>query len=220
MVAASLRRLGQRTDSSILAAKQFGGRTSMSVGEPQSIPRANVLEGGRSKRTQLAGARRRGEHAPHIDTLNRLVSVRIVRIADLILRIGTLAFKERFGVKPTDLRILIMLGAYQPISVNEVSRRTHIDKAWISRSLTPLLRRKLITRTPHPADSRASLLSLTNKGEALLREIAPVADDYQRQLLQGQRARDVERVLDLLAARAEEMFQVAVKQRNRSARRR
>jgi len=192
----------------------------MSVGEPQSMPRANILEAGRNERTQLAGGRRRQEHAPHIDTLNRLVSVRIVRIADLILRIGTLAFKERFGVKPTDLRILIMLGAYQPISVNEVSRKTHIDKAWISRSLTPLLRRKLITRTPHPADSRASLLCLTHKGETLLREIAPVADDYQRQLLQGQRARDVERVLDLLAARAEEMFQIAMQQRNRTARRR
>jgi len=192
----------------------------MGVGEPQSMPRANNRGAGRRERTQPLGARRRREHAPHIDALNRLVSVRIVRIADLILRIGTLPFRERFGLKPTDLRILIMLGAYQPISVNEVSRRTHIDKAWISRSLAPLLRRKLITRTPHPADSRASLLSLTNKGEALLREIAPVADEYQRQLLHGQRAGDVERVLDLLARRAEEMFQAVVQQKSRTTRRR
>ena len=151
--------------------------------------------------------RRRREPAPHIDALIRLVSVRIVRIAELILRIGTLTFKERFGVKPTDLRILVMLGAYQPISVNEVSRRTHIDKAWISRSLRGLLRRKLITKTTHPTDSRAASLSLTRKGEALLREIAPVAQEYQRQLLQGQRTRDVERMLDLLSARAEEIFE-------------
>ena len=89
-------------------------------------------------------------------------------------------------MKPTDLRILVMLGAYQPISVNEVSRRTHVDKAWISRSLAGLLRRKLIRRVAHPSDSRAALLlPLTPKGEALLREIAPVAERYQRQLLQG-----------------------------------
>jgi len=155
----------------------------------------------------LGSVRRRREPAPHIDALIRLVSVRIVRIAELILRIGTLTFKERFGVKPTDLRILVMLGAYQPISVNEVSRRTHIDKAWISRSLRGLLRRKLITKTTHPTDSRAASLSLTRKGEALLREIAPVAQEYQRQLLQGQRTRDVERMLDLLSARAEEIFE-------------
>src|SRR5215469_18428005 len=91
----------------------------------------------RSRRVSAAGRHHR-EPEPHIEALIRLVSVRIVRIAELILRIGTLTFKERFGVKPTDLRILVMLGAYQPISVNEVSRRTHIDKAWISRSLAPL----------------------------------------------------------------------------------
>lgn len=185
----------------------------MSVGEPQPTQRARVLEAGRSEPTKATSARRRREHAPHIDALIRLVSVRIVRLSELILRIGTLAFKDRFGVKPTDLRILVMLGAYQPISVNEVSRRTHIDKAWISRSLRGLLRRKLITKTSHPSDNRASLLSLTRQGKALLREIAPVAEEYQRQLLQGQRVRDVERVLDLLSTRAEEMFQAAAQKR-------
>jgi DNA-binding MarR family transcriptional regulator len=192
----------------------------MSVREPRPVPYAKVFEPARSGRADQAGARRHRERAPHIDALIRLVSVRIVRLSELIIRIGTLTFKGRFGVKPTDLRILVMLGAYQPISVNEVSRRTHIDKAWISRSLRDLLRRKLITRTAHPSDSRASLLSLTKKGEALLREIAPVAEQYQQQLLQGQRARDVERVLDLLSTRAEEMYQVAMQEKSRKTRRR
>jgi DNA-binding MarR family transcriptional regulator len=192
----------------------------MSVGDPQAVPYRKILEPARGGRTDAAKARRRKEHAPHIDALIGLVSVRIVRLSELILRIGTLTFKDRFGVKTTDLRILVMLGAYQPISVNEVSRRTHIDKAWISRSLGGLLRRKLIKRTAHPSDSRASLLSLTQQGEALLREIAPVAERLQRQLLQGQRTRDVERVLDLLSVRAEEMFQLAVRRKSRTARRR
>jgi len=192
----------------------------MSIGDPQSVPYPKLLETARSARTDAAKPRHRREHAPHIDTLIRLVSVRIVRLSETILRIGTLTFKGRFGVKPTDLRILVILGAYQPISVNEVSRRTHIDKAWISRSLGGLLRRKLIKRTAHPSDSRASQLSLTQQGEALLREIAPVAERLQRQLLQGQRTRDVERVLDLLSVRAEEMFQRAMEQKNRTARRR
>lgn len=186
----------------------------MSVGGTQPVRYPKLLEAARSGRPEPVKVRQRQEHAPHIDALIRLVSVRIVRLSELILRIGTVTFKERFGVKPTDLRILVMLGAYQPISVNEVSRRTHIDKAWISRSLRDLLRRKLIKRTAHPSDSRASLLSLTRKGETLLREIAPVAEEYQRQLLQGQRPRDVERVLDLLSARAEEMFQESAREKN------
>jgi DNA-binding MarR family transcriptional regulator len=192
----------------------------MSTGSPQSVPYPKLMETVRSGRPDPVSPRHRQQHAPHIDALIRLVSVRIVRLSELILRIGTFTFKNRFGVKPTDLRILVMLGAYQPISVNEVSRRTHIDKAWISRSLGGLLRRRLIKRTAHPSDSRASLLSLTKKGESLLREIAPVAEEYQRQLLQGQRSRDVERVLDLLSARAEEMFQLAIAQKALTTRRR
>lgn len=146
------------------------------------------------------------EHAPHIDALIRLVSVRLVRLAELIARIATLTFEDRFGVKNTDLRILVMLGAHQPISVNEVSRRTHIDKAWISRSLRGLLRRRLVKKTAHPRDSRASLISLTKAGEALLRDIAPVALRHQRQLLRGLPSRDVEQILCILSERAEEML--------------
>jgi DNA-binding MarR family transcriptional regulator len=185
----------------------------MNDASPQAAPQSHAFESSRR-------ARARAKHPPHIDALIRLVSVRIVRLSETILRIGILAFKDRFGVKPTDLRILVMLGAYQPISVNEVSRRTHVDKAWISRSLRGLLRRKLIRRAAHPSDTRATLLSLTPKGEALLREIAPVTERYQRQLLQGQRVRDVEKVLDLLSARAEEMFEQATQEKARSARRR
>jgi DNA-binding MarR family transcriptional regulator len=184
----------------------------MSPGSAQSVPQLKAQEAGRR-------VRRRAEHAPHIDALIRLVSVRIVRLSEIILRIGTFTFKDRFGVKPTDLRILVMLGAFQPISVNEVSRRTHIDKGWISRSLRGLMRRKLIAKAAHPSDNRASQLSLTSQGEALLRAIAPVAQDYQRQLLQGQRLEDVERMLDLLSVRAEEMFQVAWRQKKRAGRR-
>ncbi|HEY6905273.1 MAG TPA: MarR family winged helix-turn-helix transcriptional regulator [Candidatus Acidoferrales bacterium] len=191
----------------------------MSVNGAQPLMRRKVLDAVRSRQSHPVKAEHRRERAPHIDALIRLVPVRVVRVADLILRIGTLTW-DRFGLKNTDLRILAMLGAYQPISVNEISRKTHIDKAWISRSSRSLLRRKLITKSAHPADSRAWSLALTKKGEALLRKIAPVAQEYQRQLLQGQRSRDVERVLDLLKARAEEMFQRAMQEKNGSSRRR
>ncbi len=181
----------------------------MTADGAQPVIRKNGIAFARTRKANFEKSEHR-ERAPHIDTLIQLVSVRVVRVADLILRIGKITFGNLFGVKPTDLRILIILGAHQPISVNEVSRRTHVDKAWISRSLEALLRRKLIKKTAHPEDSRASSLSLTKKGAALLRQIAPVAEEYQRELLRGQRKSEVERVLDLLAERAEEMYQETV----------
>lgn len=191
----------------------------MSAGGAQPLMNRKALKAVETRKTGRPKAERSRAHTPHIDALIRLISVRIVRLADLLFRIGKVTFEGRFGVKLTELRILIILGASQPISVNEISRRTHIDKAWISRSLTGLLRRKLIKKTAHPADTRASALSLTKKGEALLREIAPVAEQYQRQLLEGQSSREVERALDLLASRAEEMYQEIVPGNPRSKRR-
>lgn len=182
----------------VMPARPAGGR-HMEM-DPPGIRKPGQMPG-------AVKAEHRRDRAPHIDTLIQLVSVRVVRLTDLLMRIGKIAFEGRFGVKLTELRILIILGAYRSISVNEISRKTHIDKAWISRSLTGLLRRKLIKKTAHPADSRASSLSLTKKGEALLQKIAPVAEEYQRQLLAGQQRADVERALDLLAARAEEIYQ-------------
>jgi DNA-binding MarR family transcriptional regulator len=179
----------------------------MMVEGAQPLVGRKELEPPGTRKMSPSKAAHRREREPHIETLIQLVSVRVVRLSDLLMRIGKITFEGRFGIKLTELRILIILGAFQSISVNEISRRTHIDKAWISRSLRGLLRRKLIKKTAHPADSRASSLALTKKGEALLREIAPVAEEYQRQLLQGQRDSDVERVLDLLADRAEEIYQ-------------
>jgi hypothetical protein len=89
----------------------------MSAGGPQPVSCSKVVGAG-------GAVRRRRGHPAHIEGLIRLVSVRIVRLSELILRIGASTFNDRFGGKPTDLRILIMLGAYQPISMNEVSRRT------------------------------------------------------------------------------------------------
>lgn len=191
----------------------------MSVEGAQPLMSRTELEPLGSRKMGQAKAAHRRERAAHIETLIQLVSVRVVRLSDLLMRIGKITFEGRFGIKLTELRILIILGAFQSISVNEISRRTHIDKAWISRSLRGLLRRKLIKKTAHPADSRASSLTLTKKGEALLREIAPVAEEYQRQLLQGQRRGEVERVLDLLAEHAEEIYQREAPRQKRDARR-
>jgi DNA-binding MarR family transcriptional regulator len=209
--------LGSYAESFILENQQSERGFMMSVEGAHPLMSRKEPEALGSRNTSQAAHRHARE--PHIETLIQLVSVRVVRLSDLLMRIGKITFEGRFGIKLTELRILIILGAFQSISVNEISRRTHIDKAWISRSLRGLLRRKLIKKTAHPADSRASSLTLTKKGEAMLREIAPVAEDYQRQLLQGQRSGDVERVLDLLAEHAEEIYQHEAPRQKRGARR-
>jgi DNA-binding MarR family transcriptional regulator len=138
--------------------------------------------------------------------MDGLVTVRIVQLAEIISRGASQVFERRFGVKNTELRILVHLGAPEPLAVNELARRTMVDKAWISRSLRALEKRGLVQRAPHPTDSRAALVSLTEEGRALVAQFAPVAAARNRRLLEGLDEEEVFRVLDGLLLRAKDVL--------------
>ncbi len=137
--------------------------------------------------------------------MDGFITVRAVQLAELISRGASQVFEARFGVKNTELRILVHLGR-GPLPVNELARRTHVDKGWISRSLRALEARGLVARSAHPTDSRASLVALTEEGEALVGAVAPVAAARNRRLLAGLDEAEVARIFDALMQRAEDIL--------------
>ena len=139
-------------------------------------------------------------------TMDGYITVRAVQLAEIISRGASQVFETRFGVKNTELRILVHL-AGQALAVNELARRTHVDKAWISRSLRALEARGLVVRTPHPTDARASLVRLTPEGETLVQSLAPLAAARNRRLLAGLDEAEVYRIFDALILRAEDILQ-------------
>ncbi len=138
--------------------------------------------------------------------MDGFVTVRIVGLAEIISRGASQVFEQRFGVKNTELRILVHLASGEPLAVNELARRTRVDKGWISRSLLGLEKRGLVRRSPHPTDTRASLVSLTKQGSDLVARFAPVAAARNRRLLEGLDQAEVYRVLDGLFERAEDIL--------------
>ena len=148
----------------------------------------------------LAPAQARGDLA-----MDGYITVKAVQLAEIISRGASQVFETRFGVKNTELRILVHLGR-QALAVNELARRTHVDKGWISRSLKGLEERSLVVRTPHPSDARASLVRLTDEGEALVQSFAPVAAARNRRLLAGLDEDDVYQLFDALILSAEDIL--------------
>ena len=139
-------------------------------------------------------------------TMDGFITVRAVQLAEIISRGASQVFETRFGVKNTELRILVHLGR-QALAVNELARRTRVDKGWISRSLKGLEERGLVLRTPHPTDARASLVRLTEEGATLVQSFAPVAAARNRRLLAGLDEDEVHRLFDALMLRAEDILQ-------------
>jgi DNA-binding MarR family transcriptional regulator len=137
--------------------------------------------------------------------MDGFATVRLVQLAEVISRGAAQVFEARFGVKNTELRILVRLAGRSGLAVNELARRTRVDKAWISRSLRALERRGLVRRSVHPSDTRASLIALTAEGEALVAKVAPVARARNARLLAGLDEAQVYALLDALLERAEDL---------------
>jgi DNA-binding MarR family transcriptional regulator len=141
--------------------------------------------------------------APNARGLDDHIAVRIARITEIVSRIATLTIEARWGLSNTDLRLLNNLDGSPPMAVSELSRRAHVDKAWVSRSLRDLENRKLVQRRSHSKDSRLALISLTSQGQRLLDEVRPFALKNEIELLSGIDARLLKKLLGTLEENAD-----------------
>jgi len=143
---------------------------------------------------------------PIAKSLEDLVAVRIVRIAEVIARLATRTIEARVGLRNTDLRLLNLLDGTDGVSVSEVARRAHVDKAWVSRSLRHLEKSGLVTRRSTRRDSRVCIIGLSVKGRALLEQVRPLAAARETRLLDGIDRAAFKTSLDRLMANAEDMM--------------
>jgi DNA-binding MarR family transcriptional regulator len=146
---------------------------------------------------------------PSLYVIESLITYRLTRIADTLVRAASHIYRAQDGVTLTELRLLATIGRHQPLAVNEASRLTGVDKAWVSRSLAALVKRKLVIREPHPSDSRIVLLSLTPMGKTKVHRIVPLAVARNERLLEAlsERKRAIfNGILDHLQVQVEELL--------------
>lgn len=156
-----------------------------------------------ARRREVEGA---ADGPRHFSDWGSLVSVKVIQIAEIISRSASQVYEAGYGIRNSELRILLLLGTGETLSVNEISRRAGIDKAWISRSLDAMMKSGLTKRVSHPTDSRKSLVSLTDKGHQTLRTITPIALMRDKEIIAGLDKKQVHQVLDALKARAQQML--------------
>jgi DNA-binding MarR family transcriptional regulator len=147
---------------------------------------------------------------PQHDALERsledLVAVRIVRIAEVVSRLATQTIEAQVGLRNTDLRLMNLLDGADGVTVNEIARRAHVDKAWVSRSLRHLEKSGLVIRKSTRKDSRVSVIDLSAKGRAMLEQVRPMASAREMRLLDGIDRVAFKASLDRLMANAESML--------------
>ena len=115
------------------------------------------------------------------------------------------AYDKRFSVSIPEWRVIAVLGRFPGLSAVEVAERTLMDKVAVSRAVTKLIKNGRIDRKFADADKRRSILNLSDDGKQLHDEIAELALQFERDLLQGFEDAEIDNlnnIMERLLARA------------------
>ncbi|WP_142847741.1 MarR family winged helix-turn-helix transcriptional regulator [Telmatospirillum sp. J64-1] len=116
--------------------------------------------------------------------LEHFVPYRLAVLAHLVSRSVARAYRDRFGLSVPEWRVMASLGQGKAIYANDLVETSNIDKVQASRALTRLQSAGLIDRRVDETDRRRALISLTDKGWDVYRQIVPRALGYEAKLLE------------------------------------
>lgn len=103
-------------------------------------------------------------------------------------------YRKRFGLKVTEWRVMAVLGDAASrggkvrdgkLTQRELTAVTLMDKVAVNRACKVLEARGLVARAQNVNDGRSHLLVLTSEGEAIHREVMPLAKATERELFEG-----------------------------------
>jgi len=124
-------------------------------------------------------------------------------------------YEKRFGVSIPEWRVIAVLGRYPGLSAVEVADRTLMDKVAVSRAVTKLIKNGRIDREFADADRRRSILNLSEEGKKVHNEIAPLALEFEQQLVQNISEDDYETfnsILEQLLDKARQLVRPEINQ--------
>lgn len=137
--------------------------------------------------------------------LENFLPYRLSILSNTVSTMIAQVYEKRFGLSIPEWRVIAILGRYPGLSAVEVAERTLMDKVAVSRAVTKLVKSGRLDRQFADADRRRSILNLSEKGRQVHDEIAPLALQFERDLLEGISDEDVDRLgvtMERLLARA------------------
>jgi DNA-binding MarR family transcriptional regulator len=137
--------------------------------------------------------------------LEEFLPYRLAVLSNTVSTTVARAYDKRFKVSIPEWRVIAVLGRFPGLSAVEVAERTLMDKVAVSRAVTKLIKNGRIDREFADADKRRSILNLSDDGKRLHDEIATLALQFERDLLQGFEEQEIENlnsIMERLLARA------------------
>jgi DNA-binding MarR family transcriptional regulator len=143
--------------------------------------------------------------------IRELLSYRLHTVANLLSRGAELRYRREFGVSLWEWRSIALLGASErPLSLNELARSAGIDKSQMSRVVSGLASRGIVSREADAVDGRGVRLALSKAGRKLYLGLIRAAADRDtafRKCLSENEKRIFDKALVKLSYQARELIQ-------------
>ncbi len=85
----------------------------------------------------------------------------------------------RFDLSPQQFWVIVFLRSTEGPALSELVAHTRIDAPTASRVVAALMRRRLVRVKADARDRRRTKLHLTARGQAMARELHPLADEFR-----------------------------------------
>lgn len=161
-----------------------------------------------SKVTDLrAGQGSRAAASPEYRLFDNLI-FRVNRLASSYFKSAARYYQQRFDMGIPEIRLLNIVGHYEPLGSSDIVAQSSMDKAMVSRALAALIRLGYIRRVQDAHDNRRIVLTTTESGRAVWKRILDAKrarHDRSIAALSPEEVRLVYDLLDRLYETAEEM---------------
>ena len=106
--------------------------------------------------------------------LERTFTHRLHTLNKLTDRVSQTAYLQGAGLPLSEGRCLSAIGAFTPLSVNDLAHRANLNKGQASRAAQSLVEQGLVRKAPSPTDGRGVVLTLSPKGQRVYQKIVGV----------------------------------------------
>ena len=112
-------------------------------------------------------------------------------------------YREKFGISVAEWRVMAHLSQTDDaVSVREIHKRVDMDKSKVSRAASRLEKRGIIVKQVQEADRRLVEMQLSQRGQQMINELAPLAKTFERDYMErlGSTGPDFRRTIETLIA--------------------
>jgi DNA-binding MarR family transcriptional regulator len=146
-----------------------------------------------------------------------LLAYQVTSTADALRRSAATRMRREHDLSLAQVRTLGLIEHLQPVRLRDVAADAGADKAQISRVVTSLVGRGLVTRRALVGDARSAHLELTASGAEMVTALLRTLQERDRILKAGFQGTEVDQFLSLLARLRVTADQLELDEERRSA---